>query len=461
VRGIFSWGVHLPYRRLDRATIAAIAGAGGGKGTRTVVSYDEDATTMAVEAGRLALRATDLSPTSLWFATTAPPYLDKTNAAAIHAALRLSRSCPAYDAVGAVRSAMGALRAGFGGDGASLVTTADLRTGLPGGPEEASGGDAGSALLVGDGDEADIVAELISWGAATEELTDRWRAPGASHSKLWEERFAEPRYVDLGLEAWASALDRAGLAADDIDHLVIVSTHSRARGSLVKKLGVPTDRLLDDLAATVGNTGAAAPALLLSAALEQARPGQRIALVVLADGADVVILRTTDALGRSAALRPVTDQVASGALLPYGKYLAWRGFLPVEPPRRAEPARPSSSAAARAIGWKYGFVGSEDEEGEVHLPPSPHDTEPRPMADAVGTIATFTIDRLAYSPSPPIVFAIVDFDGGGRVPLELTDIDADEVKIGMRVEMTFRRLFTADGIHNYFWKGRPIRGGQG
>ena len=23
--------------------------------------------------------------------------------------------------------------------------------------------------------------------------------------------------------------------------------------------------------------------------------------------------------------------------------------------------------------------------------------------------------------------------------------------------MTFRRLFTADGIHNYFWKGRLVR----
>jgi hypothetical protein len=30
--------------------------------------------------------------------------------------------------------------------------------------------------------------------------------------------------------------------------------------------------------------------------------------------------------------------------------------------------------------------------------------------------------------------------------------------MGTRVEMTFRRLFTADGIHNYFWKARPIRG---
>ena len=28
---------------------------------------------------------------------------------------------------------------------------------------------------------------------------------------------------------------------------------------------------------------------------------------------------------------------------------------------------------------------------------------------------------------------------------------------GDRVEMTFRRLYTTFGIHNYFWKARPIR----
>jgi uncharacterized OB-fold protein len=87
------------------------------------------------------------------------------------------------------------------------------------------------------------------------------------------------------------------------------------------------------------------------------------------------------------------------------------------------------------------------------------DMEPLAMAEAVGTVVTFTVDRLAYSPSPPIVFAIVDFDGGGRYPVELTDVDAAEVKVGSRVEMTFRRLFSADGIHDYFWKARPLRQG--
>ena len=80
---------YVPYRRLDRAEIAQIVGQGGGKGTRSVASYDEDSTTMAVEAARLALRATDVVPHQVLFATTTPAYADKTNATAVHAALRL------------------------------------------------------------------------------------------------------------------------------------------------------------------------------------------------------------------------------------------------------------------------------------------------------------------------------------------------------------------------------------
>ena len=78
------------------------------------------------------------------------------------------------------------------------------------------------------------------------------------------------------------------------------------------------------------------------------------------------------------------------------------------------------------------------------------------MADVPATIVTFTVDRLAFSRSPPVVAAVIDFDGGGRFQCEVTDVDPETVKIGDRVEMTFRRLFTADGVHNYFWKARPV-----
>jgi uncharacterized OB-fold protein len=78
------------------------------------------------------------------------------------------------------------------------------------------------------------------------------------------------------------------------------------------------------------------------------------------------------------------------------------------------------------------------------------------MSSVAGTVATFTIDRLAHTPSPPMIAVVVDFDGGGRFRCELADSAPGEIAIGDRVELTFRRLLTADGVHNYFWKAKPL-----
>lgn len=458
MKGILSWGTHLPYRRLDRSTIAAVAGTGGGKGTRSVASFDEDATTMGVEAARSAVESTTVVPESLWFSTVAVPYLDKTNATTIHAALRLGSHVAAFDANGSVKSAVGALHAALSMDAPALVVSSDLRSGLPGSTDESAGGDGAAALLVGSSSQGVLLAEYIARGTATEEFLDRWRTPGDNRSKLWEERFGETRYAALAPTAWAAALTQAGLQASDVDHLVVAGTHDRANTSVARSLGARTEAFVDSLAATVGNTGAAHPALLLASALESATPNQVIALVVLADGVEVMLFRTTDALASYVPRRTVAAQVNSVGAITYGRFLAWRGMLTVEPPRRPEPSRPSATATGRSREWKFGFVGSVNDEGEVHMPPSRLDSERRAMADAHGTIVTYTLDKLSYSLNPPVVFAVVDFDHGGRLPIELTDVDAAEVAIGGRVEMTFRKLFTADGVHNYFWKARPIRG---
>ncbi|HYI60402.1 MAG TPA: OB-fold domain-containing protein [Acidimicrobiales bacterium] len=467
MRGLLALGAHLPHRRLDRATIAAVAGGGGGTGTRTVAGYDEDATTLAVEAARTALRGhAGPAPAALWFSTTTPPYADRTNATAIHAALRLPADAVAADFGGAARSSVAALRAALAGGGPTLVVAGDVRPGLPGSAEEAAAGDAGAAVLVGEEAEgAPVLAELLGMAARTEEILDRWRVPGEVRTHQWEERFGETRYRPLGGAAWDDALAAAGLESGDVDRVVVASPHARAARAVAKDLGLAAGVVADDRVATVGNPGATQPLLLLAAAMEEATSGQVIVLLSLADGADALVFRTTEAVATHQPARPVAAQVAGGAPVPYPTYLRWRGLLATEPPRRPEPARPSASAAARNGDWKFGFVASQDRAtGAVHMPPARapmgggpiDDMEPRPMADAVGTVVTSTVDRLAHSPSPPVVFAVVDFDGGGRLPVELTDVDVEQVEIGARVELTFRRLFTADGIHNYFWKARVV-----
>jgi 3-hydroxy-3-methylglutaryl CoA synthase/uncharacterized OB-fold protein len=469
-RGVVSIAGYVPYRRLQRSSVAAVFGAGGGPGARSVASHDEDTTTMGVEAARRALQgAPGAAPGALWFATATPAYLDKTNATTLHAALRQPAEVGAFDFGGALRSGPGALRTALGaaGSGTTLVVVADLRDGLPTSADESAGGDGAAAVLVGDdGPGTPVIAEYLGGASVSDEFLDRWRTAGERRSKTWEERFGETRYVPLGAQAWQSGLKAAGVSADEVDRVVVTGMHRRAAKAVGRALGVRDGALADDLSATVGQTGAAHAGLVLASMLEQAAPGEVVAVVALADGADVLVLRTTPALAGWTSSDPVADQVAAGADLPYGKFLTWRGMVTPEPPRRPEPQRVSSSAAARNEEWKFGFVGSRDRStGAVHLPPSRvsmdggavDDMVPIDRADAAATIATFTVDRLAYSPSPPIVFAVVDFDGGGRFPVELTDVDPDRVAIGDRVVMTFRRLFTADGIHNYFWKARPVR----
>lgn len=473
-RGIISHGAYVPYRRLDRGAITEFFGSGGGKGTRTVASFDEDTTSLGVEAARNALRGSEVTPDQVWFSTTAPAYFDRTNATAVHAALRLPDSTSAMDMLGSPRSALGALRNAFMGSGTTLVVASDIRLGLPTSADEAVGGDAGAALLIGSGEEAaqdggELLAEFLGSGTSSAEFVDRWRTPGDVRPRQWDERFSETMYLPLAKSALERALTDAGLTIDDVTTGVVTSWSARVTRRVAGALGL--SKFGPDLSSTVGNTGAAHPGLALSATIDQASPGDVIALVGVADGCEVMLMRVTDAVasGRAGA-RPIADQIAAGGEVSYAKYLSWRNMVSVEPPRRPEPARTSSTAAVRSADWKFGFVGTQDKStGAVHLPPSRasieggavDDMEAIPMADAVGTVVTFTIDKLAYSPSPPIVFAVVDFDGGGRMPLELTDVNPGDVAIGDRVELTFRRLNAADGISNYFWKGRPVRFGPG
>ena len=342
----------------------------------------------------------------------------------------------------------------------------DVRTGLPGGADERDGGDGAAAFLFGDA--ASPIAEVVAQASATGEFLDRWRLPGAPASRVWEERFGEHAYAPLADAAFADALKQAGLTPGDIDVLVVVGSHARAVRSFAGAAGVA--EVADDLSTVIGNTGTAQPGVLLASVLDNAVPGQTIALVVLADGGTAIVLRTTDAISSYRRTSTVADAIARGDdTLRYAQFLTWRGFLSKEPPRRPDPVGPAAPPSLRSSEYKYGFTGNKCTAcGMMHLPAVrvcveckaiDHMTPVR-MVDTPGTVATYTIDKLAYSMSPPVVAAVVDFEGGGRFSCELTDVDPASVAIGDRVEMTFRRMMTAGGVHNYFWKARPVATGS-
>ncbi len=462
--GLISYGTYIPRHRLIRADIGAALGGGGGKGSRAVAGYDEDPTSMGVEAARQALRrAVDAgAPQRLLYATANPPYLDKTNANVLHAALRLPTGCLAVDVCGSVRSAAGALLMGAEAPGPTLVVVSDVRTGLPGGADERDGGDAAAAFLFGDDPEA--IAEVVAEASATDEFLDRWRLPGAVSSRVWEERFGEHVYVPLAESAFNEMLKKSGLSPSEIDVVVVAGLHGRAVRSFAASCGA--GRVADDMTTSIGNPGAAQAGLILANVLDMAKPGETIAVVTLADGATAMALRTTEAIARHRPDLAVAAQAERGGKpVRYTDFLSWRGLLSKEPPRRPDPQGPAAPPTHRSSRYKYGFVAHRCEEcSTVHLPAvrvcvsckAVDRMVEEPMADKTATIATYTVDHLAFSPCPPVIAAVIDFDGGGRLSCELTDADPDKVAIGDRVEMSFRRLTTASGIHNYFWKARPV-----
>jgi len=431
---------------------------------------------MAVEAGRVALRGIARPVDALWLSTVEAPYVDRTNATAVHAALDLPRAIPVADRNGAVRSGVVALLDALDAAGARTLFTiaSDVRTGLPGSDDEASGGDAASAYVTGTSSaEQPVIAELVATASVTEEVLDRWRVPGETASRVWEERFVEFAYEPLVGAAFSDALARAEIDPAAVDHLVVTGTQPRAAATFLDVCGVPPSSIADDLTGDIGFTGTAHFGLVVADVLDRAEPGAVVVAVSVTDGVDVAVLRTTSALPRYREGRSsVRASIETARAVSYPAFLSWRGQIRREPPRRPDPPRPAAPPSLRSERWKFALVGSRctatvgdgGECGTRHLPPQAvcmrcrraGQMVPLPFADSLGTVSTFTVDHLAYSPSPPLVGAVIDFDGGGRYRFELTDLDVDALTIGDRVEMTFRRLYTsADGVHDYFWKARP------
>jgi 3-hydroxy-3-methylglutaryl CoA synthase/uncharacterized OB-fold protein len=468
--GIVSYGAYVPFNRLKRSVIGETLGTRGGKGERAVASYDEDATTMAVEATRACLVNVEASSVgALYFATTAPPYVEKLNASTIHAATNMPPAVRALDLACSVRAGMGSLLAAHdfaaAANRVAVAAVADVRVGAPEGQAEQAHGDAAAAFAFGAGN---VIAEAEAAYSESLEYLATWRTSEQRFAKSWEERFALTQaYVPLLSSAAKAIATYAKINPVDLAAIVIDAPNPRASATLAAAMKLDPKKVVGDLSDSVGWTGAAHAGLLLADALDRAKPGDRILVLSVSDGVDALLLRATDAIASFKRPRTVASLVASKRDdLSYARYLKWRGLLETEPPRRPDPQRPAAPPSFRSEGWKFGFMGTRCTAcGTYQLPPqivcvhcrAVDKMERVPFADRKARIRTFTVDRLAFTPQPPMVVAILDFEGGGRFQCELTDCEPEKVAIGQEVEMTFRRLFTADGIHNYFWKARPVR----
>lgn len=464
--GIAGVGVYVPPGRLRRQVIADEWGTPAAPGDRSVAGVDEDSLTMAVQAGQHALDTSGTPPEkvdALYFATTTSPYQEKQGATIAAAALGLGDAAVTADVMGSLRCGLSALRAAMdavdaGRAESALVLVADCRVPESGSMAEQLASDAAAAFLVSANSQ---LATVDGWGAVHDDLTARWRETGDRIVRSFEERLElGPGFTRVLPEACRRALRQAGLDVAAVSRAALAGPNPRAPISAARAAGIARDAVVAPPLNEVGDAGAAGAPLALVAALEASVAGDRLLAGGYGDGAEAVVLTRGEV-----PVTALTDTLARRVELPsYGAYLAARRLLPAhEESDELEVSPVAYWRRRRAVLGRYGGVCRSCE--TVQFPPATTcvscgalDTlDPVRLAGS-GTLYTFTNDHLSGGQyvDRPVPRCVIDLDGGGRFYTTMTDTDPQRVRIGMRVELTFRSRGSAGGFRNYGWKCRPM-----
>ena len=477
--GITSYGAYIPLQRINRKLISSATGwsasATRAPGEKAVANYDEDSLTMATAAAIDCLTDTDRTKiNAIYFATTTPPYRERQNAGIIATALDLSPEIRSCDFGDSIKAGTGALLAacdavGAGSEKNVLVCASDCRLGKAGSAQEVLFGEGAAALLVGD---TDIIATIEGHYSLTYDFMDQWRIDGDKYNRTWEDRWIRDEgYTKFIPQVISGLLKKYNLEAQDFAKIVYPAHYLREHAGIAKKLKLTEEQLQQEILTTIGDTGTANSIMMLIAALEDAKPGDKILLASYGYGADALIFQVTDQIEKVRNRRGIKKHLESKKdLANYERYSAYRDVIPMEMGYRGEVGPTAVSMAWRERKTILGLCGAKCQ--KCGTPQYPYqrvcvnpdcgaidEMEYYRFSDKKGKLFSYTSDILAFSASPPEFYGIVQFEEGGRFAFNLTDCELESLSQDMTVEMSFRRKYadTVRGIHGYFWKAIPPR----
>lgn len=475
---IVSCGLYVPQWRLERARIAealawlAPSGASAVSGARAVCNWDEDALTMAVEAGRRCMAGRQRSmPAALSLASTTLPFADRSNATVVAEALDLPDDIRASDRTGSLRAGTTALAEAASRDeqGCTLIIASDSRMARPGSAAEMQYGAAAVALLVARDPAAsghEPIARLTAAAHVAADFVDHYRMSGEDFDYALEERWVRDEgAAKLIPTAIGRALALAASAPASIEHFAMPGPAGTVR-RVAQAAGIGHARVHEGLREECGDSGAAQPLQLLLAMLAAASPGQRLLLVGFGQGVDALVLEAgVDAA--ALAQRELARALTRRRLEPhYTRYLAHRGLLAPDFGMRSE----RDQRTAQSVAWRKhrelaAFIGGRCAAcGAVQFPKSRVCVNPdcrrtdtqadHRLAESTGRVRSFTEDWQAYTPHPPCIYGNIGLEAGGNLLMELADVESGELEVGAAVQFVFR-IKDCDpqrAYRRYFWK---------
>ncbi|MGD2186231.1 MAG: SDR family NAD(P)-dependent oxidoreductase [Desulfobacterales bacterium] len=479
--GITSYGAYIPRLRLERMAIFQAMGWFApalmmvAQGERSMCNWDEDAITMAVAASRDCLRGQDRQELdALYLASTTQPFADRQNAGIVSAALNLKDDLITADYTSSQKASTTAMVTALesvksGEINRILVTAADRRETKAAYFYEMWFGDGAAALMVGD---SDIIAEYKGSYSVAHEFVDHYRGADQKYDYMWEERWArDAGYGRIIPEVVNGLFEKLGITMDDVDRLVYPCIFRRDHRNIAAQLGATSEKLVDNMHEVCGETGTAHPFMMFISALEKARPGDRILMIGFGQGANALLFEVTENITQLAERNGVAGSLANKKTINnYLKWLKFRDLIQTEMGIRAEaPTQTATTVLWRKNKMILGLVGGKCKRcGTPQFPKMDvcvnpacgafHSQEDYEFADVPARVKTFTADMLSVSVDPPAIYGMVQFEGGGRLAADFTDCELDDLKVGLPVQMAFKRkaVDKERGFVNYFWKAVPI-----
>jgi 3-hydroxy-3-methylglutaryl CoA synthase/uncharacterized OB-fold protein len=471
--GILSYGAYVPPTRIGFSTLAGRPARPEDTGPERAVAWsDEDSVTMGVAAALECLRGFErASVDAIYFASTTHPFLEKQTAALVARVLDLRRDVISSDHSGSLRAGTTALRAAAdavasGSARRVLVIASDCRLGAPGSALERSFGDGAAAFLVGEGD---AIATFAGSHAVADEIVDVWRSQEDRFVHSWEERFVvQEGLLPNLIEAVRGLVAKLPAAPPVVTRAALYAPDERSHASLARALRLAPEHVQDPLFGRLGNTGAAFAPMLLAAALEQTKPGERLIVASYGDGAEALALVATHQIEKLEPRRGVSWHLARRrGVRSHEHYLRARGLGEREY-TAARDAGLSATIHFRERDSDLSFKGQRCRGcGAVQFPIQrvcetcfrKDDFELLRLSDRPGRVVTYTLDYFFPTPEPPTIVTITEIEGA-RVHLQLVDTKPDEVRPGLAVTCCFRRIHEVGGRPNYYWKAARLSEGD-
>lgn len=475
--GIKAYGAYLPRYLLPRELIGKAWEFPIVPGTKAIASADEDSLTMSVEAGLDCLTGIDPKTIDgLFFASTTQVYTEKDSASLIATVLDLRENIITNDFTDSLKSGTSAITRAVDTIKANkdvksiIIIAADTREPEPSTMWEYGFADGAAALLVAEEDSLPISIE--DYYSVSANVTGPWkRTKEDTFIRTFEVKMDTKFYIENITEVMSEIMKRNNLKPEDIDVAAYYYNNPRTHSRVSKMMKFNQGVAQNGLFFQVGDIGTPMPFMLLISALRRPKEDAKIILAGFGDGADAILMKIQD----RKALRDLSksrmgitgSQKSMITLKNYNKFLDYKEYL--EKDRYTRESSPVTIWRDTASVYKWYGIKCKNC-GTIQYPDMfrscyicrADDQMERVKLSLKGTIFTFSLDHLVGGTylDIPVPRCVIDLDGGGRVLLNMTEIEKPEenVKIGMRVELTFRKEHEGAKFKNYYWKCRPERG---